>query len=99
MDEDLNAMDARGGDCRGEAVARGDPLAPGQQRTRALLASPGALGPSARENGPGADRPYVAGVSSGLPAVPPVLGRAVTSCASLRRAVSRMTARLRSNLG
>ena len=38
---------------------------------------PALLGPPTREDRPAADGPYVAGVSPGLPAGPPVPGRSV----------------------
>ena len=67
--------DARATDCGGKALAHGDPGTPGQHRTRALLASPSALGPPSRDDRPVADGPDMAGVSPGLSAVPPVVGR------------------------
>ena len=45
-----------------------------QHRTRALLASPGALGSPPRADRPTADGPDMAGVSPGLSAVPPIVG-------------------------
>src|SRR5262245_1182927 len=69
--------DAGAADCRGEAAARRDPEAPGQYRTRALLASSGTLGPAPREDRSAADGPYLAGVSPRLFAVPRVSRRAV----------------------
>ena len=74
MDADLDVMtreqliaEAR----RLRAAIRGHPR---QHRTRALLASPGTLGPPTREDRPAADGAYVAGVSPRLSTVPRVSG-------------------------
>src|SRR5262249_27974511 len=68
--------DARATDCGGKALAHGDPGTPGQHRTRALLASPGALGPPSRDDRPVVDDPDMAGVSPGLYQVPTISGSA-----------------------
>src|SRR5688572_3207990 len=83
--------DARAADGRGAAAARRNPLPSGQQRTRALLASSGAVGTPAREDRPAAGGSCVAGVPAGLPAVSPVAGRRAAGCAEVRRAVSALT--------
>jgi hypothetical protein len=75
VDEDIEGMTREQLIAEVRRLRAVDPGAPRQHRTRALLAPPGALGPPAREDRPGADRSYVARVSPRLCAVPTVSRR------------------------
>src|SRR5262249_11694242 len=70
-----SGKDVAGGPHRRDAPSeRGDTCATGPHGGRALLASLGALGSPTREDRPASNRPYVAGVSAWMSALPAVPG-------------------------